>query len=113
MPEKAKKKKKPKFTPMNLRTRKRVKDRWRKPRGVANKKRRKYAYAGPSPRVGYKNTEKARGLHPLGLEELLVRNLKELEGAKDVLVRISGSVGAKKRAQIEEKAKKLGLRVVN
>ena len=116
MPEKKKKpskKKKPKFSPMNLTTRIRVKDRWRKPRGVANKRRRKCAYVGPSPRVGYKNAEEARHLHPLGLPEFLVKTPTELDGAKDVLVRIAGSVGAKKRTLIEEKAKKLGLRVLN
>lgn len=107
------KKKKPKFNVMNLGFQKRVKDRWRKPRGVANKKRRRYAFAGASPRIGYRNPPKLRGIHPKGKNELLVKNPAQLENTKDVLIRIAGSVGKKKRVRIIERARQLNLTVLN
>lgn len=112
---KLRKKKKPKFPVMNLGFMKSVPDRWRRPRGTANKKRRHYAFAGALPKIGYKNPEQIRGLHPLGKKEMLVNNMYELNAAKDndMLVRLSGKVGAKKRSQILEKAKLMGLVVLN
>lgn len=109
------KKKKPKFQVMNLGFMKSVPDRWRRPRGTANKKRRHYAFTGAYPKIGYKNPEQIRGLHPLGKREMLVNNTYDLNKVKDndMLVRISGKVGAKKRNHILEKAKLMGLIVLN
>ncbi|MDD5172098.1 MAG: eL32 family ribosomal protein [Candidatus ainarchaeum sp.] len=107
------KKKKPKFNVPNLGFFGSVKARWRKPRGTHNKKRIGFQWTGASPKVGYKNPESIRGLHSSGKREVLVNNTKELEGLKDVLVRIAGGVGAKKRKVIAEKAKALNLRLLN
>ena len=103
-------KKKPTFN-VSGPSKKRVKERWRRPRGVDNKKRIKRKDRGALPKVGYK--KKIRGLHPSGKPELLVKNLKDLEGAKDVVVRISGSVGKKLRKEIVKKAESLGLKILN
>ena len=103
----------PKFLPPNYGRKKRVKLRWRKPRGIDNKKKIHKKIMGASPSIGWRSARDDRGFHPSGLMELLVRNVKELDGAKDVAVRIAGAVGAKKRAVIMEKAKKLGLPVLN
>jgi len=111
-----KKKSKKKFTVPNTAGHKRmksVKPRWRKPTGVDNKKRIRKAFAGKCPRVGNKNAEGVRGLHPLGLQELLVNNVKELEGAESVLVRVASKVGKRKKAEIVAKAKELNLRILN
>jgi large subunit ribosomal protein L32e len=107
------KKKKPKFNVPNLGFFKSVKSRWRKPRGTHNKKRMKAKFMGASPKIGYRNAESIRGLHSSGMREVLVNNPNELEGLKDVLVRVAASVGALKRKLIAEKAKALKLRVVN
>ncbi len=90
-----------------------VKTRWRKPRGVDNKKRIRKAWFGACPRIGNKNQESMRGLHPLGLPEVLVNCVGDLEGAENVLVRVASGVGKRKKAEIVAKAKALKLRVLN
>jgi len=107
------KKNKPKFNVPNLGFFKSVKARWRKPRGTHNKKRMKAAFMGASPKIGYRNSDSIRGLHPSGMREVLVNSVKEIDGLKDVVIRIASSVGGKKRAIMEEKAKALHLRIVN
>ena len=108
-----KKKNKPKFNVQNLGFMKSVKARWRKPRGMGNKKRRKTQWAGASPRIGYKNPVSIRGNHPAGLPEMLVANPKQLEGVKGKLVRIISAVGALKALEIMKAAKTAGLTVLN
>ncbi|MBU0591404.1 eL32 family ribosomal protein [Candidatus Micrarchaeota archaeon] len=110
-----KKKKKPKFNVLNAGFKKRVKSRWRKPRGTHNKKRIGFKWTGASPCIGYKNPDSIRGLHPNGTVDVLVNNLMELDGLKEkgVSVRIASTIGAKKRVLMEEKAAKLKLKVVN
>lgn len=110
---KTSKKKKPKFNVPNLGFFKSVKPRWRKPRGTHNKKRMKFKWTGASPRIGYRNPAALRGCHPTGLREVLVNNTAELEGLKDIVVRIASGVGAKKRKMIEAKANSLKLKIVN
>lgn len=107
------KKKKPRFNVSNLGFFKSVKKRWRKPRGTHNKKRMRFKWTGASPRVGYRNPKEVRGLHSSGRKEVLVSNSAELQGLKDVLVRIAATVGARKRKLIADKAKTMNLRIVN
>ncbi|MFN7990547.1 MAG: eL32 family ribosomal protein [Candidatus Micrarchaeia archaeon] len=107
------KKKKPRFNVPNLGFFKSVKARWRKPRGTHNKKRMKAKFMGASPRIGYRNAGQIRGLHSSGSKEVLINNVKELEGLKDVVLRIAAGVGERKRKMIAEKAKSLKLRIVN
>ncbi|MFP3950138.1 MAG: eL32 family ribosomal protein [Candidatus Micrarchaeia archaeon] len=119
--EKAKRysvKKKPKKTfyvpnSTGKRRMKSVKPRWRKQRGEDNKKRQKKAFFGASPKVGNKNAREMRGLHVLGLPEILVSNPSELEGAEEILVRIAAGVGKRKRGEIIKKAEEMNLRVLN
>ncbi|HQT44614.1 MAG TPA: eL32 family ribosomal protein, partial [Candidatus Micrarchaeota archaeon] len=96
------KKKHPTFKRTNFgRTRRsRVKDNWRRPRGIDNKQREKYAYMGKLPSIGYKNPKALRGRHPSGLYEVIVSTPAQVAGLKDVVVRVAGSVGAKKAAPI-------------
>jgi large subunit ribosomal protein L32e len=110
---KIRKKNKPKFNVQNLGFCKMVKARWRKPRGVGNKKRRKEDWAGASPRVGYRNAVGVRGLHPLGLPEMLVATPSVLNGVKGYVIRIASGVGARKALDIEKAARSAGLMVLN
>ncbi len=93
----------------------RIHPEWRKPKGVDSKMRRQDKGWPALVRVGYRGPADARGLHPSGHFELLVHRVSDLEGAvpgRDV-ARIGGTVGAKKRAAILERATELGIRVVN
>ncbi|NYZ76845.1 50S ribosomal protein L32e [Candidatus Micrarchaeota archaeon] len=110
------KKNKPAFYPLNFGFMKSVKGRWRKPHGTANKKRKKCRFAGALPKIGYRNPKAVRGMRVEGRSEVLVRNpeeLKRLKEKKDVVARIAGSVGAKKRAAMGAQARALGITIVN
>ncbi len=107
------KRKKPKFNVPNASAKVRVKKRWRKPRGTHNKKRMGKAFMGASPNVGYRNPKTTRGLTG-GKNVVLICNMNQLEDLdKETVLRISGSIGRKKREEIDKKAKSLGLRIIN
>ncbi len=93
----------------------RIHPEWRKPKGVDSKMRRQDKGWPPLVRVGYRGPAGSRGLHPSGHYEVLVHRVSDLDVAvpgRDV-ARIGGTVGAKKRAAILERATELGIRVVN
>ncbi len=88
---------------------------WRKPKGLDNKVRKSKKGWPRRVKVGYRGPVVARNLHPSGYPEILVHNLDELSKAvpgRDV-VRIGGTVGARKRGLILSRSNELGLRVVN
>ncbi len=111
------KRKHPRFKRTNVgRTkRSRLKDVWRRPRGTGNKQRQKLKKAGKLPSIGYSNPRSVRDTHPLGKPEVIVHNLSELEEhkGKDVVVRIAGTVGKRKKTELLARAKEYGLHVVN
>lgn len=88
---------------------------WRRPRGLHNKMRKRYAHKPPMVDVGYRMPRIVRGLHPSGFKEVLVHNIKDLEAIdpKTEAARIAHTVGKAKRIQIERKAIELGIRVLN
>lgn len=116
-----KKKSHPKFAVPNYGTkrRKRLKDRWRVQRGLDNKKRRKKAFTGAEPTIGYRNPESLRNRLSNGNYGVVVHNIEELEGilknpnATDFDVIIARGVGSRKRAEISESAARNGIRVRN
>ncbi len=93
----------------------RIHPEWRKPKGIDSKMRRQDKGWPPLVRVGYRGPADARGLHPSGHIEVVVyrpADLASLVPGRDV-ARIGGTVGAKKRAAILERANELGIRVLN
>lgn len=88
---------------------------WRRPRGKDSKQRRGLESKGAWPTVGYSQPRGIRGLHPTGLQDLLVHNVRELDGVdgKTTAVRIAGAVGSLKRADIVKRAGELKIRVLN
>ena len=108
-------KNKPEFLKQGVKYLKRVRPRWRRPRGRHSKLRVKEKSKGKMPNVGYRAPKSLRGLHPCGLKEVVVHNLKELSkiNPKEEAVKIASTVGKKLRAKIIEKAKQLGLKILN
>ena len=94
-------------------TLKRVGDKWRKPKSGFSRIKQKWKGKNPMPTVGYGTSGKERGLHPSGLAEVLVNNPGELDGLKDVVVRIASGVGRKKKEAIVSTASEKKLRVLN
>ncbi len=93
----------------------RLRPMWRKPKGLDNKVRKSKKSWPRRVKVGYRGPAESRYLHPSGHYEVMVRNQVELESlvpGRDV-ARIGATVGARKRALILNRAKELGLRVVN
>jgi large subunit ribosomal protein L32e len=93
----------------------RIKDQWRKPRGIDNKMRTEEQGWPKSVKVGYRGPAAVRGLHPSGGEEVMVWNLGDVEemDAETQVARIGGSVGRRKKEAILEKAKELDIRILN
>jgi len=93
----------------------RIKENWRRPRGIDSKMRLKKKGYPKMPDIGYGSPKLVRGLHPSGFREVLVYNpsqLDNLDPSREA-IRIAHSVGKKKRMEIIKKAEELGIRVLN
>ena len=90
-------------------------DSWRKPKGQHNKQREQKKAKGALPKPGFGSPIAVRGMHPSGFFEVLVATLTELEGLdpKTQAVRISGTVGDRKRVGLQAAAIAAGLKVLN
>jgi large subunit ribosomal protein L32e len=106
---------KPKFQGQEVWRYKRIRDRWRRPRGVDSKMRQNVKGWPKTVNVGYGGPKIAKFLHPSGYKEVLVHNLSEIEGLdiETQAIRIAHRVGGKKRMEILTKAKEKGLHILN
>ena len=107
--------KKPKFRRQESWRYKRVKENWRFPRGIDSKMRKKVKGWPASPNIGYRSPRKSRGIHPSGYEEVRVANVEQLEQVDPAsqAVRISRTVGAKRRFEVISQAEERGIHVLN
>lgn len=106
----------PEFVRMNMWMLKRLHDAWRSPRhSLDNKIRKERKGFPPRVKVGYRGPSEVRGLHPSGLQEVLVCTPHQMDklNPKIHIVRISSNVGKKKRAEIIKRAQALGLKIAN
>jgi len=103
-------KKKPRFKRQNFLLKK-LKNVWRKPRGIHSKLRLKKRGKGRRPKIGYGNKKNIRGLIK-DQEYTYVSSMKDIDNAEKILL-ISSNIGARKKMQIIEKAMNLGLKVIN
>ena len=90
-------------------------EKWRKARGKTSKTRR-YEKGKPAmPSVGFGSPKVTKGLHPSGYRDVLVRNIKELENLDPATQagRISATVGKRKKDVMLERAKELGIKILN
>jgi len=109
------KKKRPSFRRVESWRYKRVKDSWRKARGIDSKTRKKKKSGVKSPTIGYRSPKKIRGIHPSGFEEVRIFTLSGFEGLsnKKHAIKIARRVGAKKRIALVDYAQKRGFKVLN
>jgi len=94
---------------------KRIPKNWRRPDGITSKMRINLKYRPSKVRVGFRGPKEVRGLHSSGFEEIIVYNVHDLEevNPKTQAARIGGTVGTKKRIEIEKKAEELDVRILN
>jgi large subunit ribosomal protein L32e len=108
------KRRQPAFTRLESWRYKKLKAVWRKPKGIDNHMRLKKKGWPKSVSVGYRSPKKIRGLHPSGFDEILVHNIKDLDAIQpQQAIRISQTVGRRKRAEIVDKAQELAIHVLN
>ncbi len=108
-------KKRPSFRRVESWRYKRVKDSWRKARGIDSRTRIKSKSGVKSPSVGYRGPKKVRGLHPSGYEEVRVHtinDLKDLNNRKHA-IKISTNLGVRKRIRVIDYAQSRGFKVLN
>lgn len=112
---KRQKSKKPTFKRTDHQKKKKLDDNWRRPRGLQSKLRKRIAAKGAVVQVGYGSPRAVRGLHPSGFEDVLVRNLRDVQSVDPLCqaARIARTVGVRKRQIIEEAADGLGIRILN
>ena len=106
---------KPEFQGQEVWRYKRIRDRWRRPRGVDSKMRMNTKGWPKMVNVGYGGPKTARHLHSSGYAEVLIHNLRQIDGLDPTrqAVRIAHDVGGKKRREIITRAKEKRLHVFN
>lgn len=109
------KEKKPDFVRQESWRYDRVDESWRRPRGIDSKMRKEVKGWPARVKVGYRGPRKARGLHPTAYREVIVYNVDDLSrvNPKTEAIRIAHTVGAKKRAEILNRAREMGIHVLN
>lgn len=104
--------------PTFLRTdsnRKKYKNKWRKPRGLQNKRRLGFAGHQKNPSQGFRSPAEVRGLHPTGFSLIRVSNLKDLQNvdpAKNI-VEIASTLGAKNKIKLLQECKAKKIQIAN
>ncbi|CAN6596652.1 large ribosomal subunit protein eL32 [Trichomonascus vanleenenianus] len=95
----------------------RVGESWRKPKGIDSCVRRRFRGTIAMPKIGYGSNKKTRHMMPSGHKAFLVSNVKDVEllllHAKTYAAEIAHNVSSRKRVEILEKAKALGVKVTN
>ena len=88
---------------------------WRKQRGIDNKTRRKTKTGVVSPEPGFRGPRAVRGLHPSGLEDIIVMHKKDIDklDPKVHAVRLYTRLGARKRIDVIDYAQEKGFRILN
>ena len=105
----------PKFVRQSATAYKRIGKKWRKPKGKQSKLREKQKSHGRWATVGYRAPKELRYLHPSGYKEVLLTNIKDLEkiDVKTQAIKISHTVGKKKRIEILKRAEELKIKILN
>merc|ERR1712044_76000 len=88
-----------------------VKQNWRKPKGIDNRVRRRFKGKYLMPNIGYGSNKKTKHMLPDGFKKVLVHNVKELEvllmSNRTFCAEVAHGVSSKKRKDIVERAAQL------
>jgi len=94
-----------------------VKQSWRKPKGIDNRVRRRFKGMYKMPNIGYGSNKITRHAMPSGFKKVLIHNMKELEVLmmqnKVYCAEIAHGVASKNRKGLLERAAQLAIRVTN
>jgi len=107
--------KKPRFRRQESWRYKRVSQVWRKPDGIDSKMRYRMKGWPKLVEVGYRGPRVARGLHPSGYAEVIVRTVDDVAKVdpETQAIRIAHTVGMKKRAEISARAEERDIHILN
>ena len=89
-----------------------LKNRWRKPKGMHNKVRLKKKGHVPKVSIGYGTKKRLRNFYNSTIDYQMINNLNDLNNINKKTILISKSIGLRKRIEILKKAKELGLNVI-
>ncbi|AFZ80891.1 60S ribosomal protein L32, putative [Theileria equi strain WA] len=96
---------------------KRVKENWRKPKGIDCRVRRRFKGTVLTPKIGYGTDKKTRHQVPGGFYKVVVSTPAEVDVLlmhnKTHIAEIAHNVSSKKRRVIIDRADKLGVKVAN
>uniref|UniRef100_A0A1B6C534 60S ribosomal protein L32 n=1 Tax=Clastoptera arizonana TaxID=38151 RepID=A0A1B6C534_9HEMI len=94
-----------------------LKQNWRKPKGIDNRVRRRFKGQFLMPSIGYGSKKNTKHMLPTAFRKVLVHNVKELEVLmmqnRKYCAEIAHGVSSKKRKSIVERAQQLSVRVTN
>merc|ERR1712100_462500 len=94
-----------------------VKDCWRRPRGIDSRERRKFKGLTQLVHVGYGSDKATRHMMPSGFYKFIVSNVKQLEVLlmqnRKYAAEIAHNVSSRKRKEIVERAEQLNIKVLN
>merc|ERR1712235_119198 len=94
-----------------------VKQNWRKPKGIDNRVRRRFKGVYKMPNIGYGSAKLTKHMLPTGFRKVLVHNVKELEVLmmqnKKFCAEIAHGVSSRNRKELVERAQQLAIRVTN
>merc|ERR1712198_95808 len=94
-----------------------VKQNWRKPKGIDNRVRRRFKGQFLMPSIGYGSCHKTKFVGPDGFKRFLVNNVRDLEVLmmqnRTYSAEIAHTVSSRKRKEIVERAQQLAIEVTN
>nr|ABM55539.1 putative ribosomal protein L32 [Maconellicoccus hirsutus] len=94
-----------------------IKENWRKPKGIDNRVRRRFKGQYLMPNVGYGSDKRTKHMLPNKFRKVLVHNVRELEillmQNRKFCAEVAHAVSSKKRKAIVERAQQLSIRLTN
>ncbi|OMJ24720.1 60S ribosomal protein L32 [Smittium culicis] len=95
----------------------RLKESWRKPKGIDSRTRRRFKGTRPQPKIGFGSNKISKFLLPNGFRLHTINNAKDLESMlmlnRTYCVEIAGTVSSRKRIELIKRAKELNIKVIN